>query len=236
MLKKTAIAILVAFQLTACAELQSMLGSATGTPLTTAQIAMGLKEALDIGVSEGSDKLSALDGYFKSPYKILLPAEVRKVTDKLQKIPGFGAVENEMVKLLNRAAEDAATKAKPIFKDAITQMTFTDAMDILMGTDNAATNYLNRTTNQQLYEAFQPVVVKSLDKVNATDYWNKAVTAYNKIPFITKVNPSLDDYVTTQALGGLFGMVEKKEKVIRTNVKERTSDLLKKVFAKQDKQ
>jgi len=170
----------------------------------------------------------------KSAYKILLPAEVQKVTKKLKNVPGFNQVEDKMLTLLNRAAEDAATAAKPIFVSAIKSMTFSDAMNILMGADNSATTYLNNTTNKQLYSAFNPKIVKSLDKVNATDYWNKAVSAYNKIPFVEKLNPNLDDYVTKQALVGLFGMVAKKEKGIRTNISERNTDLLRKVFAKQD--
>jgi predicted thioredoxin/glutaredoxin len=202
--------------------------------LTNEQIGAGLKEALNIGISKGADELSTKDGYFKSAYKILLPEEVQKVTNKLKNVPGFTQVEDRMLELLNRAAEDAAKSAKPIFVSAIKEMSFSDATEILMGPDNAATSYLNRTTNQQLYKEFQPKIVKSLDKVNATKYWKDAVTAYNNIPFVQKLNPSLDDYVTTEALKGLFGMVEKKEKGIRTNISERTSDLLKKVFAKQD--
>ena len=233
MIKKAAFFVLI-LQVTACSELQNIAGTMLTEQLTTEQIGMGLKEALNIGISQGADKLSVKDGYFKSAYKILLPPEVKKVTDKLSGIPGFTQVENEMLKLLNRGAEDAAKKAKPIFISAIKQMTFADAMNILMGNDNAATDYLHRTTHTQLYDAFQPEITKSLDRVNATKYWNDVITKYNSIPFITKVNPDLDDYVTQEALKGLFSMVEKKEKGIRNNISERTSDLLKKVFAKQD--
>ncbi len=203
--------------------------------LTQGEVSSGLKQALEIGISKGSDQLSALDGYFKSPYKILLPPEARKVTEKLQKVPGFAQVENILLEKINRGAEDAAKKAKPIFVDAIKQMSFEDAMTILLGADNAATGYLNDKTNAQLYNAFNPVIVNSLDKFKARKYWADAVNAYNKIPFVQKANPSLDNYVTTQALKGLFSMVEKEEVNIRKNVSARTSDLLKKVFAKQDK-
>jgi len=113
-------------------------------------------------------------------------------------------------------------------------MTFADATDILLGSNNAATSYLQRTTTNQLTDAFKPTVTKSLDRVNATQYWNDVITKYNSIPFVSKVNPNLDDYVTQQALTGLFGMVAKKELGIRKNVSERKTDLLKKVFAKQD--
>ncbi|MEM9918840.1 MAG: DUF4197 domain-containing protein [Bacteroidota bacterium] len=224
------------FQITACGELQNIAGDVLNgnTPLTTAEVANGLKQALEIGIGKGSDRLSSVDGYFKSQYKILLPAEVREVTDKLKKIPGFSQVENEMLKLLNRGAEDAAKSAKPIFVNAIKQMTFNDAMGILMGEQTAATSYLHRTTNDPLYNAFRPKIVNSLDRVNATKYWRDAVNKYNKIPFVKKLNPELDDYVTQEALKGLFGMVEKEEIAIRSDVSKRTTDLLKKVFAKQD--
>ncbi|MFK7809611.1 MAG: DUF4197 domain-containing protein [Saprospiraceae bacterium] len=226
--------LMVVLQFTACKELQDIAGSLGEGVLTNEQIGAGLKEALNVGISKGADQLSTKDGYLKSAYKILLPEEVQKVTKKLKNIPGFTQVEDKMITLLNRAAEDAAKSAKPIFVSAIKQMSFSDATNILMGSNNAATSYLNRTTNQKLYNSFNPKIVKSLDKVNATKYWRDAVSAYNKIPFVQKMNPSLDDYVTTQALKGLFSMVEKKEQGIRTNISERTSDLLKKVFAKQD--
>ncbi len=234
MLKKIGFLFLI-LQFTACAELNQIAGTlAEGGALTNADIANGLKQALEIGVGKGSDALSLKDGYFKSQYKILLPPEARKVTDKLQNIPGFSQVEDVILEKINRGAEDAAKKAKPIFVDAIKAMTFTDAMDILMGTDDAATNYLNRTTHDRLYGEFQPVIVNSLNKFNAIEYWADAVNAYNKIPFVEKMNPSLDDYVTNQALNGLFSMVEKEELNIRKNVSSRTTDLLKRVFAKQD--
>jgi len=218
--------ILVVVQLTACTELQNIAGSMLESgELTSAQIGAGLKEALNIGISNGADKLSQKDGYLKSAYKIFLPEEVQKVTERLQVIPGFDNVENRMLELLNRGAEDAAKKAKPIFVSAIKSMTIRDAMDILMGQDNAATDYLNRSTNKQLYSAFKPEVRKSLDKVNATKYWKDAITAYNKIPFVQKMNPDINDYVTNEAMKGLFSMVEKKEIDIRKNVSARPTDL-----------
>lgn len=224
------------FQLISCdpAALQQILEEVTEAPLTNADIATGLKEALEIGISKGSDQLSALDGYYKSSYKIQLPPEARKITSRLQNIPGFSNLEELVLEKINRGAEDAAQKAKPIFVNAIKGMTFADVMDILMGQDNAATNYLNQSTYAALYGEFNPVIVASLDKFNARKVWSDAVNAYNKIPFIEKANPSLDDYVTTEALKGLFSMVEKEEKNIRKNVGARTSELLKKVFAKQD--
>ena len=210
------------------------LANAGDAGLTNEEICNGLKQALEFGISEGAERLSQKDGYFKSPYKILLPEEARKVTDKLQNVPGFREVENVILEKINRGAEDAATKAKPMFVNAIMAMTFRDALEILTGNDDAATAYLNRVTYSQLYSEFNPVNVNSLDKFSARKYWGDAVNAYNKIPFVEKANPDLDDYVTRQALAGLFDMVEKKEKDIRTNVCSRTTDLLRRVFARQD--
>ena len=234
---KKLFALLMCASLMACdaATVQRALDTVLTTDtLSNLDIGNGLKQALEFGVGDGAEKLSAVNGFLDSPYKILLPAEVRQVTDKLKNVPGFNLVEDKMVSLLNAAAEDAAKSAKPIFVNAIKQMTITDASNILMGNKNAATTFLQRTTSEPLYAAFSPTIKTSLDKVNATDYWTKAVTAYNKIPFIKKANPDLQDYVTRQAMKGMFSMVEKKEADIRTNVGARTTDLLQKVFAKQD--
>ncbi len=234
MLKKLGF-LLIILQFTACTELQNIAGTMLESgALKDAEIGQGLKQALEIGIGKGSDRLSQLDGYYKSPYKILLPEEARKVTDKLKVIPFFSDVEEVILEKINRGAEDAAKKAKPIFVNAIKQMTFDDALNILMGEDNAATNYLNNATRIQLYSEFSPVINQSLDKFDANKYWADAVKKYNSLPFVEKVNPDLGDYVTNQALNGLFSMVEKEEKNIRTNISARTTDLLKKVFAKQD--
>ena len=216
-------------------QLGSVLNDVTkAVPLTNGQIANGLKEALEIGISKGSNQLSALNGYFESPYKILLPPEARQITDKLKNIPGFKQLENELVKKLNRGAENAAKKAAPIFVNAIKGMSIGDATSILMGNKDAATMFLKDKTLTDLTAAFNPVIQESLDEVQARKLWADAVNAYNKIPFINKANPNLDEYVTGEALKGLFSMVEKEEGNIRSNVSARTSDLLKKVFAKQD--
>jgi hypothetical protein len=205
-----------------------------GSTVTVEEIGQGLKQALEIGIGEGATTLSQVDGYYRSPYKIFLPAEARKVTDKLAIIPGFTEVEEVILEKINRAAEDAAKSAKPIFVDAIRQMTFRDAASILMGEKNAATVYLKDATYLALYDEFQPVILASLDKFNALQYWSDAVNAYNKIPLVDKVNPNLDQYVTEQALNGLFSMVELKERQIRDDVSQRTTELLRRVFAKQD--
>ena len=178
--------------------------------------------------------MSLTDGYLKSIHKILLPPEASEIINKLKVIPGFTDIEQKAIEKINRAAEDAAKSAKPIFVGAIKQMTFQDATNILMGDKNAATTYLHGSTNSQLYNEFNPVILNSLNKMGAVDYWEKAINKYNQIPFVKKINPRLDDYVTTQALKGLFGMVEKEERDIRQNVSRRTTDLMKRVFAKQD--
>ena len=223
-----------AFQFVACAELQKMAGEYAVGQLTTPEIARALRQALEFGIGNGSDLLSQKGGYMNSAYKILLPPDVKKVTDKLRIIPGFNDVEKVLIEKLNNSAEDAAVKAKPIFRQAIAEITFDDALNILMGADNAATGYLKQKTYNNLYSAFQPDIVASLNKFNALDYWSQAVNAYNKIPFIEKLNPKLDDYVTTQALNGLFSMVEKEEYGVRRDASKRVTDLMKKAFAKQD--
>ena len=239
MFKHAALLLILSMALVSCtpAELQSVLGTVMGTSgeVTSAEAGAGLKEALSLGIGKGSDLLSQKDGYYKSVYKVLLPEEARKITDKLQGIPGFSQVEEVILEKINRGAEDAAKKAKPIFLDAIREMTFADAMNILLGDKNAATVYLTNKTREKLFQEFLPVINESLDKFNARKYWSDAVTAYNNIPFVDKnVDPNIENYVTNKALDGLFGMVEKEERNIRANVSARTSDLLKKVFARQD--
>lgn len=217
------------------ADLQRVIDTVgTSDIVSNADVAKGLKEALNLGVGESVDFLSAKDGYYKSAYKILLPEEANIVIDRLKVIPGFGNLEEQVIKKLNQGAEDAASKAAPIFLDAIKGMTFNDVMGILQGPKNAATTYLNDQTYNPLYAEFKPVLVSSLNNYGALDLWSDAVDKYNKIPLLDDVNPDLADHVTGKALVGLFDLVEKKEAGIRTDISQRTSDLLKKVFAKQD--
>lgn len=197
-------------------------------------IAGGLKEALQLGVDEAVVRLSSENGYLESPYKILLPEEAQTVADKLKMVPGFNNVERDLIQKMNEAAELAARKATPIFTDAITSMSFTDAKNILMGEDNAATEYLQKTSRQKLYDAFLPEIQKALDTVNARTYWRSVVEKYNSLPFTSDVNPELDDHVNNKSLDGLFSLVEVKEKGIREDVSQRTSPLLKDVFSKLD--
>jgi hypothetical protein len=235
-MKNALIALLFTATLTlvACDELKKIAATTLSEALSNEDIGNGLKQALEIGIGTGADILSQKGGYFNSIYKILLPAEARQITDKLKVVPGFNKVEDIVLEKINSAAETAASKAKPIFVNAIKQMTISDALNILMGEKNAATAFLRRTTYEQLYKEFNPVIINALDQYDARKYWSDAVNAYNKIPLVKKMNPSLDDYVTTEALSGLFGMVEQKERAIRAVKTERTTELLRKVFAKQD--
>ncbi|MBL6448179.1 DUF4197 domain-containing protein [Fulvivirga sp. 29W222] len=202
--------------------------------LSTDQVVAGLKEALIKGITTGSSEASKVDGYFKNPkIKIPFPPDVQRVEEKLRQI-GLGSEVDKFVMTLNRGAEDAAKEAKPIFVNAIKSMTIQDAWGILKGEENAATQYLIRTTSSQLKAKFKPVIKNSLDKVNATKYYGDIVTTYNKVPFVEKVNPDLDDYATDKAIEGLFLLIAQEEGKIRKDPLSRTTELLKKVFAAQD--
>lgn len=207
---------------------------ATGkSALSNDDIISGLKEALVVGSQKGSNTLSQLDGFFaNAALKILLPPEAEKVESTLRKV-GMGQQVDDAILSMNRAAEDACKSAAPIFGNAIKQMSFADALGILKGSDTAATGYLRGKTTSELSSAFRPVIEQSLEKVNATKYWNTLITAYNKINILgKKVNPDLSAYVTDKALGGIFYQVAIEEKNIRKDPLARTSDILKKVFAK----
>src|SRR5687768_13658256 len=204
-----------------------------GESVSTEEVAKGLKEALTNGVSKGSDLVSQVDGYFKNPeIKIPFPPEVKQVESRLRQV-GLGNEVDRFILTLNRGAEDAAKEAKPIFVEAVRQMTIQDAWGILKGEKDAATQYLKRTTSSILKEKFKPIIQNSLNKVNATKYYGDLVSSYNKIPLVQKVNPDLDEYATDKAIEGLFVMIAKEEKNIRENPLARTSDLLKKVFGSQ---
>jgi Protein of unknown function (DUF4197) len=205
-----------------------------GSGLSQDEIGSGLKEALNVGVDKAVKNLSAKNGYLESPYKILLPKEAQQVVDKVKSVPGFQDADKKLTEKLNQAAELAAKEATPIFVNAIRQMTIKDAMDILMGEKNAATTYLDKSTRPSLFEKFMPVIQRALDEVNAREYWKSIVTAYNKMPLVKKVNPELDEHVNNKALDGMFSLIAVKELDIRENQSSRTSDLLKRVFGKQD--
>jgi hypothetical protein len=218
-----------------CAELQQVVNTLPNEQTgTTLDIASGLRQALDLGIEKQVSKLTQQDGYYKnSLVKILLPQELRKVDKTLRDI-GLGSLADEGLKMLNRAAEDAVGEATPIFVDAVKQITFTDAKNILLGSDNAATSYLQTKTTNALYSKFNPVIQNSFSKVGADQVWTNIISKYNAIPFVNKVNPDLTDYVTTEALKGVYKMIAVEEKEIRTKVSSRTTSLLQQVFALQD--
>jgi hypothetical protein len=207
---------------------------AIGTGTNGVDVGAGLKEALEVGVSDAVSSLSATDGYLESPYKVLIPEEARAVTSKVSKVPGFKNIEEDLIKKMNEAAELAAKKAGPIFIDAIAEMSFKDATSILTGEEDAATRYLESSSRDALYDEFMPVIQAALDEVDARSLWNSAVSAYNKIPFSKKLNPELDDHVNQKALDGMFSLIEQKEEGIRSDVNLRTTPLLQEVFAQQD--
>lgn len=193
---------------------------------------LGLKEALNKGVESAVNQLSVKDGFFGSPYKVLIPEDAQKVINVVKKVPGFEDTETKLIAKMNEAAEIAVKKATPIFVDAIKGMTIKDASAILFGNKDAATRYLESSSRTSLYATFLPVIQASLDEVNARSYWKTVVDAYNKIPFQKKLNPQLDDHVNNKALDGLFSLIQVKEEGIRTDVGQRTSPLLQEVFGK----
>ncbi|WP_309612601.1 DUF4197 domain-containing protein [Flavobacterium sp.] len=224
------------FVFKSCAELQQVANQFPGIDQNAGlDISGGLREALNNGISKQVSKLTAVDGFYKNQaVKILLPEELQKV-DKALRTIGLSSLADDGIKMLNRAAEDATKEATPIFVNAVKQMTFTDAKNILMGNESSATTYLQTTTTSPLYAKFNPVIKNSFAKVGADKVWTNIITKYNNIPFVKKVNPDLTDYTTNKALEGVYKMIAVEEKNIRTNLSSRTSTLLQQVFAMQDK-
>ncbi|MFT5737422.1 MAG: hypothetical protein ACI9SG_001771 [Maribacter sp.] len=219
-----------------CAELQQVVNQLpTGTiALGNEEIGSGLRAALEEGISKQVSRLTKTDGFFKNDLvKILLPEELRKVDKTLRNI-GLDNLADEGLKVLNRAAEDAVSEATPIFVNAVKEISFTDAKAILLGDDKAATNFLENKTTTALYDKFNPVIKSSFEKVGADKVWASLINKYNAIPLTSNVNPDLTDYVTQEALKGVYTMIAFEEKEIRTKASSRTTDLLRKVFALQD--
>lgn len=216
-------------------QIQQALGDYLDTDqLSAEQVAQGLKQALEKGITEGSEQASKVNGYLGNPsIKIPFPPEVQKVESKLRQI-GLGSQVDKFVETLNRGAEEAAKDAKPIFVAAIKGMTIQDAWDILKGEDNAATMYLQKTTSDELRAKFSPVIKSALDQTNATKYYSDIINTYNKIPLLDDVNADLQGYATDKALEGLFYLITQEEQKIREDPVARTTDLLKKVFKEQD--
>lgn len=205
------------------------------TTPTQFEIGNGLKQALEFGTTKSSDRLSTVDGFFaNAAVKILFPPEAQKVENTLRTL-GLGKLADNVILSMNRAAEDAAKQAKPIFIAAVKQMTIQDVTNILFGNQDAATQYFKRTTSDGLSLAFKPIIQNSLNKVGATRYYTEAATAYNKVPLVTKVNPDISDYVMRKAIDGLFIEIAEEELNIRKNLSARTTPLLQKVFAYADR-
>lgn len=234
------------FLLTGCAEL-SQLAQETlneNRPLTTSEIVAGLKEALIVGTDKSVDILGVTNGYYKDEMvKIMLPPEADVIVNNLNKIPGGNQLVEDVLLRINRAAEDAAKEAKPIFVNSIKSMTITDAVTILRGNDNAATNYLHKTTYNQLFELYRPKIKASVDKklvgnISTGESWDLLTGKWNtvanstigQIAGLKPVNISLDDYLTRKALDGLFLKIGQEEKRIRENPAARVNDILKRVF------
>ena len=247
---KTIALILSLFILNSCAELTQIAQSAANQnlPLSNAEIIAGLKEALLVGADSSVNRLSAVDGYLKDQaVKILLPPEAKTIIDNLSKIPGGDKLVDDVIVRINRAAEDAAKGAKPIFVNSIREMTFADGLQILKGPDNAATQYFKQKTSQQLGELYRPKIRESLNKnlvagISTQKSWNELTTNWNKLAGSTigqigglkMVDVKLEDYLLQQALNGLFLKIEEREKDIRNNANARVTTLLKKVFGSQN--
>lgn len=233
---KRILSVFVALTLVSCAELQQVVNQLPQDTSTigNVDIAAGLRQALDLGIDKQVSKLTAKDGFFRNELvKIVLPEELKKVDKGLRDI-GLGKLADEGLKVLNRAAEDAVKEATPIFVNVVKDITFADAKNILLGTDDAATQYLSQRTKSALYSKFHPVIKNSFGKVGADQIWANLINKYNAIPFTSNVNPDLTDYVTGEALDGVYTMIAVEEKEIRNKVSSRTTDLLRKVFALQD--
>lgn len=231
---KTIFIALLAFSLAGCDAAKQILDSSQigGGGLTSREVAMGLKEALQVGTDSATSKLSRTNGFFgNAPVKILMPPEAQKVEKTLRDV-GLGNVVDKAILSMNRAAEDASKEVGSIFWDAITQMSIEDAFGILRGGNHAATDFLKRKTSEKLTASFAPVINKSLEKTDATKYWKDVFSVYNRFSN-QPVNTDLVAYVTDKALDGLFFNIGEEEKRIRQDPLARGSELLKKVFSNQ---
>lgn len=230
---KKVLFLILLFFVNSCAEMQQVLQQMPNNG--NVDIANGLKQALDFGVQKQVFKLTQPNGFFQNNLvRIGFPSELQQVEQGLRKV-GLNSLADEGIRALNRAAENAVKEATPIFVNAIKQMTFEDARAILMGDQRAATQYLEKTTQTALYNQFYPVVQQSFQKVGADQIWQNLIQNYNSLPLVTKVNPDLTDHVTKQALQGVYEMIALEEIAIRNDLSARTTDVLKRVFAMQDK-
>lgn len=217
-----------------CAELQTIAENYPQAGVSNTEIASGLRQALDMGIEKQVTKLTEENGFYSNELvRITLPPELQKV-DKTLRDVGLDAFADQGLKVLNRAAEEAVKEATPIFANAVREITFNDARNILLGQDNAATMYLTGKTEKPLYSKFNPVVASSLEKVGATEVWTNIINRYNNLPLTNNVNPDLANYVTNEALNGVYKMIAVEEKEIRDKASARTTNLLQRVFSLQD--
>jgi hypothetical protein len=212
-------------------EVLNQIPTTSGTGITESEAAQGIKEALGQGLSKAVFQLNTTDGFFRDAfYKILLPPDAKKIENTLRDL-GFNSMVDKAILQINRGAEDAAGYAKPIFMDAIKEMSLNDAIGLVRNGDTSATHFFREKTTAKLIAAFTPIIKSSLDKVDATKYYGDLVTRYNNFPTkFRKINPDLTGFVTQKATEALFDLVAKEEKNIRNNFAARTSDILKKVF------
>lgn len=233
-MKKTFFLLCLVFTLSSCDELQQIANEAVLTNQSDSQISSGLKQALELGVERQVKELTSPGGFFQNEeVRILLPEELRKVETALRKV-GLNSLADEGLIALNTTAEDAVKEATPIFVNAIKNMSIQDAQKVLMGHENAATQFLERQTSEELYASFYPVVEDSFQKVGADEIWSNLISKYNNLPLTSNVTTDLSDYITQQAMQGVFIMIAKEEKEIRNNAQARTTDLLRRVFSLQD--
>lgn len=235
--------LILTWPLASCEEDGSSPLTGSSSTLTNEEVIAGLKQALEVGTDTTVLKLNKVNGYLNNPLiKIPFPPEVQRVADKARELtsffPGGEQLVDDFVVSMNRAAEDAATEAKPIFFDAIKNMSISDGMQILKGADTAATNYLRVNTSSALQAAFKPKIQASMEKVNAQQLWSTLSTTYNTLPSALRGGPTvttdLSDYVTGRALNGVFVVVGQEEEKIRKNPLQRVTDLLKRVFGSLD--
>jgi hypothetical protein len=228
-MKKIFIAIFTIAMFSGC-DVISQLPKGVGG-ITENEAGQGIKEALSQGLAGAVLKLNKEDGFFKDAlYKILLPPDAKKIESTLRSV-GLNSMVDKAILQINRGAEDAAGYAKPIFADAIKNMTLQDAIGLVKNGDTSATHFFREKTTEKLIAAFLPVIKSSLEKVEATKYYGDVVNKYNNFPTtFKKINPDLPNFVTQKAVSALFDLVAKEEVNIRTNLAARTSDILKKVF------
>ena len=230
-MKRLFVVLALSVSVSSCDILSTLPGAGGGVGVTEYEAAEGIRQALDQGLSKAVSQLNRVDGFFQDAfYKILLPPDARKIENTLRDL-GMGKMVDRAILQINRAAEDAAGFATPIFVDAIKSMTIADAIGLVRNGDTSATHFFRVKTTDRLIDAFLPVIRSSLDRVEATKYYSDIINTYNNFPTtFKKINPDLPSFVTLRATNALFDLIAKEERNIRTNLAARTTELLRKVF------